>query len=190
MLCSYVTFQQQKNLEGYVGFASLPNQVYRKSVKRGFEFTLMVVGKKMLFIYWGHSSTESCFQSFQFTQHSWPVKALYGKFTFGERNSYVQAKCMYVCGFNHLSVGGGEITSLVYFFPHLPAFFKIALFWLDLLKTAQYSQKYESAFEVLGCGRWTRPGPSFANQSLFGGKMFLWVKPFPVVGIAEVLPHC
>lgn len=38
--------QQQKNLDGYVGFASLPNQVYRKSVKRGFEFTLMVVGKK------------------------------------------------------------------------------------------------------------------------------------------------
>ena len=36
---------QQKNLEGYVGFANLPNQVYRKSVKRGFEFTLMVVGK-------------------------------------------------------------------------------------------------------------------------------------------------
>ncbi|KAG9328903.1 hypothetical protein JZ751_009378 [Albula glossodonta] len=34
---------QQKNLEGYVGFANLPNQVYRKSVKRGFEFTLMVV---------------------------------------------------------------------------------------------------------------------------------------------------
>ncbi|KAK7899610.1 hypothetical protein WMY93_020463 [Mugilogobius chulae] len=36
---------QQKNLEGYVGFANLPNQVYRKSVKRGFEFTLMVVAK-------------------------------------------------------------------------------------------------------------------------------------------------
>ncbi|KAH1177118.1 hypothetical protein KIL84_010820 [Mauremys mutica] len=36
---------QQKNLEGYVGFANLPNQVYRKSVKRGFEFTLMVVGQ-------------------------------------------------------------------------------------------------------------------------------------------------
>lgn len=33
-----------KSLEGYVGFANLPNQVYRKSVKRGFEFTLMVVG--------------------------------------------------------------------------------------------------------------------------------------------------
>ncbi|KAI4811805.1 hypothetical protein KUCAC02_014677 [Chaenocephalus aceratus] len=39
---------QQKSLEGYVGFASLPNQVYRKSVKRGFEFTLMVVGESGL----------------------------------------------------------------------------------------------------------------------------------------------
>ena len=34
-----------KSIEGYVGFANLPNQVYRKSVKRGFEFTLMLVGK-------------------------------------------------------------------------------------------------------------------------------------------------
>uniref|UniRef100_A0A8C6XU56 Uncharacterized protein n=1 Tax=Naja naja TaxID=35670 RepID=A0A8C6XU56_NAJNA len=42
--------QQQKNLEGYVGFANLPNQVYRKSVKRGFEFTLMVVGKLQFLI--------------------------------------------------------------------------------------------------------------------------------------------
>uniref|UniRef100_A0AAQ6AC51 Septin n=1 Tax=Amphiprion ocellaris TaxID=80972 RepID=A0AAQ6AC51_AMPOC len=38
----------QRNLEGYVGFANLPNQVYRKSVKRGFEFTLMVVGESGL----------------------------------------------------------------------------------------------------------------------------------------------
>ena len=37
--------QPSKEIEGYVGFANLPNQVYRKSVKRGFEFTLMVVGK-------------------------------------------------------------------------------------------------------------------------------------------------
>jgi len=29
----------------YVGFANLPNQVHRKSVKKGFEFTLMVAGK-------------------------------------------------------------------------------------------------------------------------------------------------
>lgn len=40
-------FFQQRNLEGYVGFANLPNQVYRKSVKRGFEFTLMVVGESL-----------------------------------------------------------------------------------------------------------------------------------------------
>ncbi|XP_042908002.1 septin-7 isoform X2 [Parasteatoda tepidariorum] len=34
-----------KDMDGYVGFANLPNQVYRKAVKRGFEFTLMVVGE-------------------------------------------------------------------------------------------------------------------------------------------------
>lgn len=33
------------NMADYVGFANLPNQVHRKSVKKGFEFTLMVVGK-------------------------------------------------------------------------------------------------------------------------------------------------
>ena len=32
-------------MASYVGFANLPNQVHRKSVKKGFEFTLMVVGK-------------------------------------------------------------------------------------------------------------------------------------------------
>jgi len=37
-----------RQLDGYVGFANLPNQVYRKSVKRGFEFTLMVVGESGL----------------------------------------------------------------------------------------------------------------------------------------------
>lgn len=45
-----------KKLDGYVGFANLPNQVYRKAVKKGFEFTLMVVGKlnkylKIILIY-------------------------------------------------------------------------------------------------------------------------------------------
>ncbi|XP_078484128.1 septin-2B isoform X5 [Ciona intestinalis] len=33
---------------GYVGFANLPNQVHRKSVKKGFEFTLMVAGESGL----------------------------------------------------------------------------------------------------------------------------------------------
>ncbi|XP_062922644.1 septin-7-like [Mobula hypostoma] len=37
-----------RSLEGYVGFANLPNQVYRKSMKRGFEFTLLVVGESGL----------------------------------------------------------------------------------------------------------------------------------------------
>lgn len=32
----------------YIGFASLPQQIHRKSVKRGFEFTLMVVGESGL----------------------------------------------------------------------------------------------------------------------------------------------
>merc|ERR1712140_164120 len=36
------TTKKVKQLDGYVGFANLPNQVYRKAVKKGFEFTLMV----------------------------------------------------------------------------------------------------------------------------------------------------
>lgn len=40
--------QQPKALDSYVGFANLPNQLYRKSVKQGFEFTLMVVGESGL----------------------------------------------------------------------------------------------------------------------------------------------
>lgn len=38
-------FKDQKTMASYVGFANLPNQVHRKSVKKGFEFTLMVVGE-------------------------------------------------------------------------------------------------------------------------------------------------
>ena len=34
--------------QSYVGFANLPNQVHRKFVKKGFEFTLMVVGESGL----------------------------------------------------------------------------------------------------------------------------------------------
>merc|ERR1712223_1759344 len=40
--------KEVKQLDGYVGFANLPNQVYRKAVKKGFEFTLMVVGESGL----------------------------------------------------------------------------------------------------------------------------------------------
>ncbi|KAI8811053.1 Septin-domain-containing protein [Cladochytrium replicatum] len=38
----------KKKLNGYVGFHSLPNQVHRKSIKKGFQFTLMVVGESGL----------------------------------------------------------------------------------------------------------------------------------------------
>jgi len=38
----------KKGAENYVGFANLPNQVFLKSVKRGFQFTLMVVGESGL----------------------------------------------------------------------------------------------------------------------------------------------
>ncbi|XP_042214713.1 septin-7-like isoform X2 [Homarus americanus] len=40
--------RRPREVDGYVGFANLPNQVYRKAVKRGFEFSLMVVGESGL----------------------------------------------------------------------------------------------------------------------------------------------
>ncbi|CAG2119498.1 unnamed protein product, partial [Medioppia subpectinata] len=40
----------------YLGFGNLPNQVHRKSVKKGFEFTLMVVGESGL----GKSTLINC----------------------------------------------------------------------------------------------------------------------------------
>jgi septin 7 len=38
----------RKKLNGYVGFSNLPNQIHRKSVKKGFQFTVMVVGESGL----------------------------------------------------------------------------------------------------------------------------------------------
>ena len=35
----------RKKLTGYVGFANLPNQWHRKSVRKGFNFNVMVVGR-------------------------------------------------------------------------------------------------------------------------------------------------
>lgn len=44
-----VPLSSNKNESGsYMGFANLPNQVHRKFVKKGFEFTLMVVGESGL----------------------------------------------------------------------------------------------------------------------------------------------
>ncbi|KAG1438890.1 hypothetical protein G6F56_012484 [Rhizopus delemar] len=47
------TMSEQTNvlrprLQGYVGFSNLPNQVHRKSVKSGFQFTCMVAGESGL----------------------------------------------------------------------------------------------------------------------------------------------
>lgn len=38
----------RRKLTGYVGFANLPNQWHRKSVRKGFSFNVMVVGKYRL----------------------------------------------------------------------------------------------------------------------------------------------
>lgn len=35
----------RRKLTGYVGFANLPNQWHRKSVRKGFSFNVMVVGR-------------------------------------------------------------------------------------------------------------------------------------------------
>ena len=42
---TYAKEMSVREMDGYVGFANLPNQVYRKAVKKGFDFTLLVVGK-------------------------------------------------------------------------------------------------------------------------------------------------
>lgn len=38
-------FLMPKDLDKNVGFSDLPNQIHRKTIKKGFEFSLMVVGK-------------------------------------------------------------------------------------------------------------------------------------------------
>ncbi|CAI8016184.1 Septin-7 [Geodia barretti] len=40
--------ESEKAAPQFVGYANLPNQVFRKAVKRGFDFTLMVVGQSGL----------------------------------------------------------------------------------------------------------------------------------------------
>ena len=41
----------RRKLMGYVGFANLPNQWHRKSVRKGFNFNVMVVGECHLFVF-------------------------------------------------------------------------------------------------------------------------------------------
>ncbi len=44
----------RRKLTGYVGFANLPNQWHRKSVRKGFNFNVMVVGTYMVVEPLGH----------------------------------------------------------------------------------------------------------------------------------------
>lgn len=62
--CSFFFFvsfflSQEKQ---YVGFATLPNQVHRKSVKKGFDFTLMVAGQ--FAAVWANRSENVCSNCF------------------------------------------------------------------------------------------------------------------------------
>lgn len=41
---SFSSSVKSKDSQSYVGFANFPNQVFRRAIKNGFEFTLMVVG--------------------------------------------------------------------------------------------------------------------------------------------------
>ncbi|XP_056141514.1 septin-4-like [Lampris incognitus] len=47
-MSSPVRFRSSRKDKEYVGFATLPNQVHRKTVKKGFIFTLMVAGESGL----------------------------------------------------------------------------------------------------------------------------------------------
>ena len=44
--------QLAKDSDSFVGFSDLPNQIHRKTVKKGFEFTLMVVGMSSLILFY------------------------------------------------------------------------------------------------------------------------------------------
>ncbi|CAG9796669.1 unnamed protein product [Diatraea saccharalis] len=78
-----------KELDGYVGFANLPNQVYRKAVKKGFEFTLMVVGETGL----GKSTLiNSLFLTEVYDKEKYPGPSLRVKKTVGVETSVVLLK--------------------------------------------------------------------------------------------------
>ncbi|XP_041975881.1 septin-7 isoform X3 [Aricia agestis] len=78
-----------KELDGYVGFANLPNQVHRKAVKKGFEFTLMVVGETGL----GKSTLiNSLFLTEVYDKDKHPGPSLRVKKTVGVETSVVLLK--------------------------------------------------------------------------------------------------
>lgn len=51
----------RRKLTGYVGFANLPNQWHRKSVRKGFNFNVMVVGEfsqRLVLLMWRRPRTD------------------------------------------------------------------------------------------------------------------------------------
>ena len=51
-----IALLKEKNLlnkdgEAHVGFSDLPNQIHRRTIKKAFEFTLLVCGKLFLFFF-------------------------------------------------------------------------------------------------------------------------------------------
>lgn len=48
----------RRKLTGYVGFANLPNQWHRKSVRKGFNFNVMVVGRLEFHIFKVHTDNQ------------------------------------------------------------------------------------------------------------------------------------
>lgn len=78
-----------RELDDYVGFANLPDQVYRKAVKKGFEFTLMVVGETGL----GKSTLiNSLFLADVYDKDKHPGPSLRVKKTVGVETSVVMLK--------------------------------------------------------------------------------------------------
>ncbi len=60
----------RRKLTGYVGFANLPNQWHRKSVRKGFNFNVMVVGElpSLFFMFMRHGTEHVSFNLSRFPQ--------------------------------------------------------------------------------------------------------------------------
>lgn len=187
MCFSFTVLQQQKNLEGYVGFASLPNQVYRKSVKRGFEFTLMVVGKNTC------CCVCPCFL--------WIMSLYLLRLAFRSPSVCV---CVWICSAIFIHKGHvpqlcrvnwrvgeeGNILLLVCEWILMaspgcsfPEKKHLGCVYLELHSA---NQKADSLLKCLDVVVDNRPTSSLADQSLFGGKMSPWVRTISCGGTNRI----
>ena len=86
---SHALSSKTRSLDGYVGFANLPNQVYRKSVKKGFEFNLMVIGESGL--------GKSTFINSLFLTELYNPSEFPGTFERKKKTSFVDASTVCLC---------------------------------------------------------------------------------------------